>query len=627
MDKEYKISIEPKILQLLGPNLYTNIYYVLAELIANAYDAGAHNVYIDVSSDQILVEDDGRGMSYEKEEIHKFLRVAEESRSSKEEENVPGTNRKKMGRKGVGKLAALSVSDDVYVYTRSGQELSGFILSVNVKEDKLLQPVPEQNIEFKFVSGNGTAIIMPNPRYELHKRISTIKKNLVKIFPQISEDFKIHIKMGDSIETISSYDEELVGQLGGLIIFGEEFYGLSAYFDSGLGDEHNSALLDFKNEVVLPVKMKNNFGKESKINLEVAGWIGIFKTTSGKKKSNDDFPDNAISIVSHGKLGEYNVLPVVGKNSLSEVYIVGQLHVDAFEDSNFPDMALSNRQGYKFDDPRYQAFLKHLRDDILPKAISLRTKWASINKAQKDKKKNEKKKENERLLSEQLKKYKEETPRKVAKSFSLLMQHGGQPSEEDIEKSISKDINSSLPDAGLKASVDGAKKRILISHSSKNKVLCDLISEVLVFNGVPEDVMLYTSSENADMRTPYGTDVFDYIRDFFVQSASTEMMFVLYVTSHEMKASWAALCEVGAGWVVKSDHDIFNIVDFEPSAPLNVGPEWHNCLVDGNVISMNAKGVDLMADKILNICKKIGFSPKSKEDIKNKINDVVDVAE
>ena len=40
--KEYKISVNPRILELLGPNLYTNIYYVLAELIANAYDADAH---------------------------------------------------------------------------------------------------------------------------------------------------------------------------------------------------------------------------------------------------------------------------------------------------------------------------------------------------------------------------------------------------------------------------------------------------------------------------------------------------------------------------------------------------------------------------------------------------------
>ena len=59
MEKEYKIEIDARILELLGPNLYTNIYYVLAELIANAYDADAHNVYIISEEDAIRVEDDG----------------------------------------------------------------------------------------------------------------------------------------------------------------------------------------------------------------------------------------------------------------------------------------------------------------------------------------------------------------------------------------------------------------------------------------------------------------------------------------------------------------------------------------------------------------------------------------
>lgn len=54
-NKEYKLSIDPKILELLGPSLYTNIYYILAELIANAYDAEARNVYI-ISNKSSLAE-------------------------------------------------------------------------------------------------------------------------------------------------------------------------------------------------------------------------------------------------------------------------------------------------------------------------------------------------------------------------------------------------------------------------------------------------------------------------------------------------------------------------------------------------------------------------------------------
>ena len=107
--KEYQLNVDPRILELLGPNLYTNIYYVLAELVANAYDADAHNVYIISNKDDIRIEDDGHGMSYQNGEVKKFLNVAGVSRVKEEESMTRSGERRKMGRKGVGKLAALSV--------------------------------------------------------------------------------------------------------------------------------------------------------------------------------------------------------------------------------------------------------------------------------------------------------------------------------------------------------------------------------------------------------------------------------------------------------------------------------------------------------------------------------------
>ena len=109
--KHYQLNVDPRILELLGPNLYTNIYYVLAELIANAYDADAKNVYIVSGKDEIRVEDDGHGMSYEAGDIDRYLNVAGVSRTSEDDSKTKSGNRRKMGRKGVGKLAALSVSE------------------------------------------------------------------------------------------------------------------------------------------------------------------------------------------------------------------------------------------------------------------------------------------------------------------------------------------------------------------------------------------------------------------------------------------------------------------------------------------------------------------------------------
>lgn len=54
-EKEY-INIDPQIFELLGPSLYTNIYYILVKLIVDAYDMDAYNVYIIADKDGITVE-------------------------------------------------------------------------------------------------------------------------------------------------------------------------------------------------------------------------------------------------------------------------------------------------------------------------------------------------------------------------------------------------------------------------------------------------------------------------------------------------------------------------------------------------------------------------------------------
>lgn len=65
-------------------------------------------------------------------------------------------------------------------------------------------------------------------------------------------------------------------------------------------------------------------------------------------------------------------MPIVGQNKLNEVYVVGQLYVDLFELSELPDMALSNRQGYKSDDPRYEAVIRYVRNTLLPDILRKR---------------------------------------------------------------------------------------------------------------------------------------------------------------------------------------------------------------------------------------------------------------
>lgn len=528
--KNYKINIDPRILELLGPSLYTNIYYILAELIANAYDANASNVYIIQDKASIIVEDDGSGMSYSDGDIKNYLNVACETRVCGKDAYVSGSERKrkKMGRKGVGKLAALSVSEDVEIHTIKNDDKSGFILSRHVDNDHKLIPISEEHIKFQVITGDGTSIVMKNPQHLLHKTVSAVRNNLLKIFPLVDSDFRIHLSIFGKKLVIDSFEVEVIKDLGGLIILGDKFDRLKENFNSGIKfiDQVNDKLLLCSNDHTKKLSLKNKDGITTDYEISISGWAGVYRSTRNKKTDPSDFPDNFISLLSNRKLGEYNILPIVGKNSLYEVYIVGQLHVDMLEETTLPDIALSNRQGYKYDDPRYQEVIRYVRGELLPRLIALRANYATYSKMERDANRHEKDRSREALLKEQISKFKINASNSAAKKIKISIDQG-ENSQDFIENAVKNAINTNFPDMGIKKSVDNSKKKLLISHSSEDKKVSDFVYDLLVFNGVLSSSIIYTSTENSDSRIPQKTDIFDYLREFFVESYSTEKIYVL----------------------------------------------------------------------------------------------------
>lgn len=626
-NKEYKLNIDPRILELLGPSLYTNIYYVLAELVANAYDADAHNVYIIANKDDITVEDDGTGMSYNNGDVQKYLNVAAVSRKTNEDAET-ALKRKKMGRKGVGKLAALSVSENVLIKTISDKEKSGFVLSRYIGSDNLLTPLSDDQITFEKITGNGTAVVMQNPQYKLHSSLKAIKRNLLKIFPLVNENFKIHIIRGNERETIDSFDKEMITELSTLITLGDEFKYLCEYFNtpfSGKKDE----LLRKKDSATIPISMKDRKGEEHAYNVEIKGWIGTYKSTRGRKAELTDFPDNFISLYANQKMGEFNILPFVGQNKLPEVYVVGQLHVDIFELTELPDMALSNRQGYKSDDPRYQAVLDYVRKVLLPDILKMRDIFVSLGKKKKEEAKLDQQRQNEASFRRSVDTFRKNTAKKAAAKISDRL---GISTEqvEAVENILSEEINSNSPDMGIKSIIDSQKKKILISQTYSDKDLADIVYKMLVFNNVPPEDIIYTNCDDEISRIPEGdvgsSGIYNYLRDFFVDSYSTQKMYVIFVTSHNTKQSWGALTEVGAAWITQIEHKIFNIHDFRPEHPLDDEQQWHTSFRDSdNNLYMSKLSADIFSQKIEYICDKLGYKKKARHENRAYIETLVKI--
>lgn len=628
--KEYRLSIDLRILELLGPSLYTNIYYILAELIANAYDAEAHNVYIISNKDDITVEDDGKGMSYQNGDIKKYLSVAEVSRNNNEDSTTKTLKRKKMGRKGVGKLAALSVSENVLIKTISNGEKSGFILSRYINDDNLLTPISDENITFNRITNSGTAVVMQNPQYKLHSTLKAIKRNLLKIFPLVSEDFQIHLIRGIEEETIKDFDKEMIAELSTLITLGDDFTYLNEHFKTVFENKKDELL---KNQPIYsaPISMKDRWGEEHSYNVEVKGWIGTYLTTRGRKAELTDFPDNFISLYANNKMGEFNILPLVGQNKLPEVYVVGQLHVDIFELTELPDMALSNRQGYKSDDKRYQTVLDYVRKILLPDILKMRDTYVDLNKKEKEEKKLEQQRKDEADFRQSVDRFRRNASKKAASRIS--QKFGIKEAQiEEVENILSDEINANSPDMGIKSIIDSQKKKILISQTYPDKDLADIVYAMLIFNNVPPSDIIYTNCDDEVSRIPESdvgkSGIYNYLRDFFVDSYSTQKMYVIFVTSNHTKESWGALTEVGAAWITQIEHKIFNIRDFRPEHPLDDEQQWHcSCREDDGTLFMSKLSQDIFCQKIEYICDKLGYAKKSRVENKSRLETLVKITE
>ena len=117
MARELELSFDINTINHLGVKLYSIIPPMLAELVSNAWDADAHNVWIRVSNEdkKIEVTDDGVGMSFD-ELNDKFLKVGRNRRIELNEDTT-ADGRKVLGKKGLGKLSMFGIGPSITVAT------------------------------------------------------------------------------------------------------------------------------------------------------------------------------------------------------------------------------------------------------------------------------------------------------------------------------------------------------------------------------------------------------------------------------------------------------------------------------------------------------------------------------
>ncbi|MBB3172888.1 hypothetical protein FHR90_000702 [Endobacter medicaginis] len=134
---EYVMTISRLTVDKLGVKLYDRVSAVMAELVANSYDADATEVTIEApmgtylatskgdAGYRIVVQDNGIGM--EPDVVNPFyLKVGGERRKDPKRGNLSTKyKRRVMGRKGVGKLAPFGICNTIEVISAGGDLVDG----------------------------------------------------------------------------------------------------------------------------------------------------------------------------------------------------------------------------------------------------------------------------------------------------------------------------------------------------------------------------------------------------------------------------------------------------------------------------------------------------------------------
>ena len=185
MDNEpLKLRFSGALVEQLGAQLYPSATATVAELISNAWDADAHNVWVTIpfgrswsEDDEIVVLDDGHGMTREQAQS-RYLIVGRKRRLQDGGKSPNG--RDVHGRKGIGKLAAFGTAEVLDCVTVRGNQTVAFRLDY----DKIRQSPPGADCEVDASPDQGPLYDPDNSKLASGTKIRLSKLRLKRAIPE-----------------------------------------------------------------------------------------------------------------------------------------------------------------------------------------------------------------------------------------------------------------------------------------------------------------------------------------------------------------------------------------------------------------------------------------------------------
>ena len=352
VDTTYRMTLSLSVLNHLGIGLYSNVPAVLSEAVANAWDADAQRVSIDIDPNQgkISIEDDGHGMSVA-DANDRYLTVGYERRKALGGSKTMKFKRRVMGRKGIGKLSLFSIAKTVEVHSVKEAERHGFRMNLGDIDQKIKAGqegdyYPDAIDIGEVELTRGTKIILTDMKRGLNRSSQALRRRLARRFSVIdgSNDFEVVLDgCPIRIEDRGYYDK-----LQYIWTFGDN--GLGTKEMAGRSLQHHAYR---KNEV-----------KVDGSTFRIDGWIGTVERSGQLKDADANESMNKIVLMVRGKLAQEDILEEFAEGGLYTKYVIGEIHADFLDMDDKVDIATTSRQRIIEDDPRYQALRSKVQDEL-----------------------------------------------------------------------------------------------------------------------------------------------------------------------------------------------------------------------------------------------------------------------
>jgi len=182
-----KVTVDKSHLFTLGERMYRESIEFVRELVNNAYDADASEVFVLINEEKIIVEDNGAGMNVKG--LEQFFTIGSEEKRT--HGVSPKFGRKRIGQFGIGKFSALALADEFMVESVRGKYKYIVVFSRDLWKSDQSWDLPIKKEEATVLDKEGTRIILN----KLFKKVSLneAEKYLRESVPLRAKKFKVYL--------------------------------------------------------------------------------------------------------------------------------------------------------------------------------------------------------------------------------------------------------------------------------------------------------------------------------------------------------------------------------------------------------------------------------------------------